>query len=116
MYKIIVPRTGDPNGLIIGKPKISEPNSCISNSYILILFNEIMEEKTANNIVEYLSTKFVRFLISLKSSTQDKSPRVYQFVPLQDFSKTWTDEELYKKYGLTQEEIDFIESMIKPME
>ena len=38
------------------------------------------------------------------------------FVPMQDFSKPWTDEELYKKYGLTQEEIDFIENMIKPME
>ena len=40
----------------------------------------------------------------------------YQFVPLQDFSKPWTDEELYKKYGLTDEEIQFIESMIRPME
>ena len=40
----------------------------------------------------------------------------WEFVPLQDFSKTWTDEELYAKYGLTDEEIAFIESMIKPME
>lgn len=42
--------------------------------------------------------------------------KVYSFVPIQDFSKSWTDEELYQKYKLTQEEIDFIESMIKPME
>ena len=41
---------------------------------------------------------------------------VYQYVPMQDFSKPWTDEELYKKYNLTQEEIDFIESMIRPRE
>jgi site-specific DNA-methyltransferase (adenine-specific) len=41
---------------------------------------------------------------------------VYQFVPMQDFSKPWTDEELYKKYNLTADEIAFIESMIKPME
>ena len=40
----------------------------------------------------------------------------YSFVPLQDFSKPWTDQELYKKYNLTQEEINFIESMIRPME
>jgi site-specific DNA-methyltransferase (adenine-specific) len=46
----------------------------------------------------------------------DASRRVYQLVPMQDFSKPWTDEELYAKYKLTQEEIDFIESMIKPME
>ena len=55
-------------------------------------------------------------MISLIKNTQNISRRVYSFVPLQDFSKPWTDEELYKKYGLTQEEIDFIESMIRPME
>jgi site-specific DNA-methyltransferase (adenine-specific) len=41
---------------------------------------------------------------------------MFQFVPLQNFTKSWTDEELYAKYGLTEEEIAFIESMIKPME
>ena len=48
----------------------------------------------------------------------ESAPMIYafQFVPLQDFSKPWTDEELYKKYGLTDEEIQFIESMIRPME
>jgi len=44
------------------------------------------------------------------------SKLVFSFVPLQDFSKPWTDEELYKKYNLTEEEIQFIESMIKPMD
>jgi site-specific DNA-methyltransferase (adenine-specific) len=63
-----------------------------------------------------LRTKFLRFLVLLKKNTQDAPARVYQFVPLQDFSKPWTDEELYKKYGLTDEEIQFIESMIRPME
>ena len=42
--------------------------------------------------------------------------KVYKFVPIQDFTQSWTDEKLYKKYGLTQEEIAFIESMIRPME
>ena len=59
---------------------------------------------------------FFRFLVMLKKVTQDTTKAVYQFVPLQDFSKPWTDEELYKKYGLTDEEIQFIESMIRPME
>ena len=49
-------------------------------------------------------------------STQDISAEKFRFVPLQDFSKPWTDEELYKKYNLTDDEIQFIESMIKPME
>ena len=55
-------------------------------------------------------------MVSLKKNTQNALKKVYEFVPLQDFSKPWTDEELYAKYGLTEEEIAFIESMIKPME
>ena len=58
----------------------------------------------------------MRFLAMLKKVTQSTTRSVYTLVPQQDFTKPWTDEELYEKYGLTQEEIDFIESMIKPME
>lgn len=115
-YRIIIPRTGNPDGTIISTPKICEPGSCISNSFVMFLPNEEISEAIAKNIISYLSTKFCRLLISLKSSTQDKAPRVYQFVPMQDFSRSWTDEELYAKYDLTQDEIDFIESMIKPMD
>ena len=76
-----------------------------------------LKNKTeGENICTYISTKFFRFLVLLKKSTQNAPKGVYSFVPMQDFSKPWTDEELYAKYGLTQEEIDFIESMIKPME
>lgn len=75
-------------------------------------------EKTtpAENLLGYLQTKFVRFLIMQSMSAVNVSKAVFAFVPLQDFSKPWTDEELYKKYGLTDEEIQFIESMICPME
>ena len=55
-------------------------------------------------------------MVSMLKNTHHAPAKVYSFVPLQDFSKPWTDEELYKKYDLTQEEVDFIESMIKPME
>ena len=64
----------------------------------------------------YMATKFFRTLVMLKKLTQHASTKVYQLVPQQDFSKPWTDEELYAKYGLTDEEIAFIESMVKPME
>ena len=57
-----------------------------------------------------------RFLLLQSISSINISKDKFQFVPLQDFSKPWTDEELYKKYGLTDEEIQFIESMIRPME
>ena len=66
--------------------------------------------------MSYIRTKFFRFLVSLRKISQDATQSVYSFVPMQDFSKPWTDAELYKKYKLTKDEIAFIESMIKPME
>ena len=73
-------------------------------------------KEQCENIISYIKTKFFRYLVSIKKKTQNGPRGVYQFVPLQDFNEPWTDEKLYKKYGLTQEEIDFIESMIRPME
>ena len=63
-----------------------------------------------------MTTKFFRFLVLLKKNTQHATKTVYEYVPMQDFSKSWTDEKLYTKYGLNQNEIDFIESMIRPMD
>ena len=73
-------------------------------------------EIEAINVTKYIKTKFFHFMLGLKKVTQHTTSKVYNFVPLQDFSKPWTDEELYAKYGLTEEEIEFIESMIRPME
>jgi site-specific DNA-methyltransferase (adenine-specific) len=70
----------------------------------------------ATNLCSYLNTKFVRLLVATKTSTQSTPPDAFEFVPLQDFSHPWTDEMLYKKYGLTEDEITFIESMIRPMD
>lgn len=55
-------------------------------------------------------------MVSLKKITQEARRGVYEFVPLQNFSESWTDDKLYKKYGLTNDEIAFIESMIRPMD
>lgn len=68
------------------------------------------------NVYSYLCTKFFRALVAIRKQDQGSSKAVYHYVPMQDFSKPWTDEELYAKYGLNDEEINFIESMIKPME
>ncbi len=70
----------------------------------------------AENLISYISTKFFRFLVSMIKSTQHATNKVYSFVPIQDLSETWTDEKLYKKYDLTDDEISFIESMIRPMD
>ncbi|MBK9043191.1 MAG: hypothetical protein IPN97_08375 [Saprospiraceae bacterium] len=65
---------------------------------------------------EVFLTKFTRFLVSQLSFSQDITKDRFAFVPIEDFSESWTDEKLYKKYGLTEDEIAFIESMIRPME
>ena len=70
----------------------------------------------AENAVSYLTTKFVRFLILLRKNTQNAAKGVYSFVPVQDFSQRWTDEKLYKKYSITEVEMAFIESMVRPMD
>ena len=66
--------------------------------------------------MSYIQTRFFRFLVSLRKISQDATSKVYSFVPLQDFSRPWTDADLYAKYNLTEEEIAFIESMIRPMD
>ncbi|WP_300830016.1 hypothetical protein [uncultured Akkermansia sp.] len=98
----------------MGKPFLGEPGSCCTETYLVIGPFNATEE--AENVISYIKTKFFRFMVLLKKNTQDASKQVYSFVPMQDFSKAWTDEELYAKYGLTGEEIEFIESMIRPME
>ena len=65
--------------------------------------------------MSYIQTRFFRFLVLLIKNTQDAPKKVYELVPMQNFSKPWTDKELYEKYGLSEAEIEFIESMIRPM-
>ena len=73
-------------------------------------------EQETINALSYMQSKFFHFMVSMKKITQNCMKNVYSLVPLQDFSKSWTDEELYAKYNLTNEEISFIESIIRPME
>ncbi len=98
---------------ILNTPFLGEKNSVCTETYTLI--GPFITKKEAKNVISYISTRFFRFLALLLKNTQSASQRVYSFIPLQDFSKPWTDEELYKKYNLTKEEIAFIESMIRPM-
>ena len=99
---------------VINKPFYSEPGSACTETYLVI--GTFGSKEECINVMSYIQTKLFRFLVLLKKSSQNAAKGVYGFVPMQDFSKPWTDEELYAKYNLTQEEIDFIESMIKPME
>lgn len=114
-WKIIIPEAigvGDMKKDIL-KPIISEPGSISTETYIMN--GPYKSEKEAKNAVSYIKTKFFHFLLGLKKNTQHTTRSTYTFIPIQDFSESWTDEKLYKKYNLTKEEIDFIESMIRPM-
>ena len=119
LHKVYIPAANGSSDIVLGVPFYGEPNSVCSQTYLVIGYDPDKHNFTkqeCENIVTYIKTRFFRYLVSIKKKTQNGPRGVYQFVPLQDFSKPWTDEELYAKYGLTQEEIDFIESMIRPME
>lgn len=100
--------------LVIGKPFVAPAGSCCTETYLVVRTVDSNEE--ANNIISYMTTKFFRFLVLLKKNTQHATRTVYEYVPIQNFSKSWTDEELYDKYGLTEEEIAFIDSMVRSMD
>ena len=104
---------------------IGTPNTICTESYIVVGVNLNLDEHSAKNLSQYLTTKFARFLHSLGKASQDATSKTYKFIPLQDFTAKsdidWSksiseiDQQLYKKYGLSEDEISFIESMIKPM-
>jgi len=99
---------------VFSRLEIISPGTVCSESYLIVgsYENEIL----AQNLLSYLKTKFCRFLVSTILLTQNITKGKFQFVPLEDFSEIWTDEKLYNKYGLTQDEIDFIETRIRPMD
>ena len=115
-YKLFVPRNWGAGDLaeIPSTIYVASPGELCTETFIQI--GPFQTEIEAKNALSYFKTKFFRALVGIRKQDQGASKAVYQFVPMQDFSKPWTDEELYQKYNLSQEEIAFIESMIKPME
>ena len=123
-WKVFVPGAGgsgnDP--YVLGKPIVAPSNSVCSQSFLFAAFDDDIQ---ANNFKSYLLTKFFRALVSAIKISQSAPNRVYKFVPIQDFTNSsdidWSksiaeiDKQLYSKYNLTQGEIDFIESKIKPL-
>lgn len=99
---------------ILGKTFVMGPNTACSNTLLAIGSFDSMQE--AENLNSYMKTKFFRFMLGIKKNANVLTSNIYSFVPIQDFSKPWTDAELYEKYHLTPDEIAFIESTIKPME
>ena len=94
--------------------EILKPGTICTETYMLLCTFDNEEECV--NTMKYLKTRFVRSLIAMATATQQMSKASFRFVPFQDMSHSWTDADLYAKYGLTKEEIAFIESTIRPID
>ncbi len=125
-YKFLIPKAwgiGDSSSDWI-RPIIPENLSCCTETYLVV--GPFDDEIERDNAFKYTQTKTFHFLVSVVKNTQNTMQKAYSMVPLQDFTEKsdidWSksiseiDSQLYKKYNLTEEEITFIESMIKPME
>jgi site-specific DNA-methyltransferase (adenine-specific) len=119
-WKVLAPKAGPGNSgghvlpdMVLGKPSVAEPNSVCTQTWIVA--GPLKSKKQAEIVARYLQTSFIRFLVSLRKISQDAMKGVYRWVPQQNWNQDWTDETLYKKYGITKDEIGFINSMIRPM-
>ena len=115
-WKVLVPEAfnggdGVPHQ-IVGKPLIAPAPSVCTQSF---LFFYVKSENEAKSVKSYYTTRFFRFLISLRKITQHATHSTYTWVPMQAWDKIWTDELLYAKYGITSEEQAYIESQVKMM-
>lgn len=115
MSKVTSEHAGEPSKdgtfKVISKMQVLKPNEICTFSYFLV--GDFDTEATAQNCLGYLATKFARFLLLQAVSSINISKDKFRFVPMQDFTEKWTDEKLYKKYGLSTEEQLFIENMIR---
>jgi site-specific DNA-methyltransferase (adenine-specific) len=119
-WKVLIPRATDGNEnypLPIWDAKgpfISRPNEACTETYLIASL--ATDAQQASYICDYMRTKFFRFLVSLKKITQDNKADNFSFVPAIPMNKKWNDELLYRRYDITDNEISFIDSMIRTME
>lgn len=99
---------------IVSTPFLGEPGSISSWTYMYI--GPFDSQAEAESVLSYLSCRLTRLLILLHKPSQDTTRKVYTFVPTQEWKHRWTDEELYEKYGISEDEIAFIESIVRPMD
>jgi site-specific DNA-methyltransferase (adenine-specific) len=99
---------------VFSKIDIIPPGTICTETYLVV--GAYDNQRSAANLVNYMKTRFFRFLVAQFMYSHHITKDAYAFVPIQDFSEPWTDEKLYKKYGLTEDEIAFIESMVRPMD
>jgi len=99
---------------VLSKIEILPPKTICTETYIIA--GSFSNKKMAMNLVNYLKTKFVRFLISQLSFSQDITKDRFYFVPVLNMNEKWDDKKLYKRYKLSKNEVEFVESKVRPME
>jgi len=99
---------------IISTPFLGAPGTISSETYLCI--GPFDSKSQAESVLSYLSCRLTRLLILLHKPSQHTTRKVYTFVPTQEWTKRWTDEDLYAKYGISASEIAFIEKVVRPME
>jgi site-specific DNA-methyltransferase (adenine-specific) len=99
---------------ILSTPFIGEPGSISSETYLCI--GPFDSKTEAESAFSYISCRLTRLLILLHKPSQDTTRKVYTFVPMQEWTRKWTDEDLYAKYGISASEIEFIEKVVRPMD
>ena len=114
-HKVFVPYAspGDDSypHLILSKPIIGEPNSVSTETYLLV--GPFISRERCVNVSNYMMSSFFRFMVLLSKSTQHITKKTYSLVPNQNFDENWDDEKLYNKYNISEEEIEFIDSLIR---
>ena len=99
--------------MFLSRPIIAGPRTACTETYVVA--GRFGTETEAQNYAGFLRTRFVRFLVSLRKATQHATRDVYSFVPDLPMNQVWTDEALYQRYGITEDEVAFIESQVKEM-
>jgi site-specific DNA-methyltransferase (adenine-specific) len=116
-WKVLFPEAYGERGaipaLVLGPSIVAPPSSVCTQTYLVA--GPLASEKAANSLQSYSKTRLFRFLVSLRKITQHALRSTYSWVPQQTWDRDWTDAMLYKKYGITSDEITFINSMIRPM-
>ena len=113
-YKIFFPAVFGTETTLLPEIITAEPGEISTGSFIQI--GSFDNKDTMLNCISYMETKFFRFLFNSNKYSYGMSKRTFSLIPLVDFSKPWTDAELYAKYNLTEEEIAYIEDNIEPMD
>ena len=116
-WKVLLPEAYGERGaipaMVLGPSIVAPPESVCTQTYLVA--GPFKNQRQAKSVQSYISTRFFRFLVSLRKITQHALRSTYSWVPQQSWDRTWTDEMLYEKYGINKKEIAFINSMIRPM-